>query len=122
FSTRDDNRRTPDECRLEVAGIGNFGFERDEAPGRSPKNPLLLAVVDLLRAIDVERHARSVRIGKAHETIGNRSASRLRNSRHGHTPGRKGVAKQENRRKCSWVRGLLSGWLTRPKRRLAGLR
>ena len=69
FGARDNNRCIPHECRLEVAGIGKFGFEREEAPGRSPKNPLLLAVVDLLRAIDVERHSRSVRIGKAHETI-----------------------------------------------------
>src|SRR5215472_16393595 len=96
FGARDDNRCIPHECRLEVAGIGNFGFEREKAPGRSPKNPLLLAVVDLLRAINLERHSRSVRIGKAYEMIGNRSESRLHTSIHGHTPCRKAVAKQED--------------------------
>jgi len=63
-NARDDNRHVAHEGRLEVAGIGNFGFEREEAPGRSAKNLLLLAVVDLLRAIDVERDRDPSVLGK----------------------------------------------------------
>jgi len=93
-----------------LSRVGKFGLESEEAPGRSAKNPLLLPVVDLLRAIDVERHPGSICVGKVYQMVGNRSGGGSRISIHGHTPSEKAIARQENR--PIWSRAparLLSG-------------
>ena len=57
---RDDDGRIADEGAFEIARIRNFGFERNEVPGRTAIDPLLLALVHRLRAEDLVGHARAV--------------------------------------------------------------
>ena len=49
----DDDRRIAEMGGLEIAGIGQFRFEREEVPDRAAEDPGLLARVDIRIVIDL---------------------------------------------------------------------
>ena len=55
---RHHHRHAADESRLEVARVGQLGFEPQEIPGRSAVDALLLARVDALVLVHPIRDAR----------------------------------------------------------------
>src|SRR5713226_3073412 len=60
FRARDNHRRRTDIRADEIAGIRNFGLERDVVPGGPMENALDLAPVDVLVGIDPVRNCRQV--------------------------------------------------------------
>ena len=59
FIARHHHRLVADEGALVVAGVGDFGLERDISPALAAKNTLLLALVDFRVGVGPVGHARN---------------------------------------------------------------
>src|SRR5208283_27746 len=70
FTARDYHRRITDKSTFEVAGIGNLRFHCEVAPYRPTEDPLLLQLINVGRAIDLERHTGAVGAREINELLG----------------------------------------------------
>src|SRR5580658_5453733 len=66
---RDHHGSVAYERALEVAGVRDLRFQCDKAPHRSAEDPLLLKIVELLRAVDLIRNAGAVRAREVDEFV-----------------------------------------------------